>query len=313
MASLCNTLNIQTLKMSSLSSYTNIDGTDIFMIIESGSALYSRKTTAADVASYVINSGLSGSYTGSFSGSGVLHGTFSGSTYGTSSHAVTASHALSASHATSASHALNTTTASYSLTTAEIVSASYATTSSYALSSGLLSASYAVTASYATSANTSPSSSYAITSSYALSASYAENGFNGDGIGNFGTGIAKYDTSTDNLSVLLIAGTHTVAHELTTTPSLIHVSLICTTTSVGYSVDDEVELGAVIYNDFPQRTTYPASSISSDATNVVVTFHGGITGLNPSFLYMINKSSRGFVQMGVGELINWNVKIRAWK
>jgi hypothetical protein len=147
----CNELNLQTFRVSNLDTYSDLDGDDLILVIESGSGLFSRKTTVDSLVSYVIDSGLTGSYTGSFSGSADLHGEFSGglsgSFYGTSSHAVSASYALSASH---------------------MVTSSYSVTSSYALSS-----SHAVSSSHALLVDNAESSSYSVTSSYALTSSFA--------------------------------------------------------------------------------------------------------------------------------------------
>ena len=52
----CDTLTLKTFRVSQLSSYTNVDNTDYLLVIESGSALYSRKTTVGDFVSYVVKS-----------------------------------------------------------------------------------------------------------------------------------------------------------------------------------------------------------------------------------------------------------------
>jgi hypothetical protein len=118
MPSLCNTLNTSILKISQLSSYSNINSDDFIYIVESGSGLFSRKTTIGDL----FNSGVSGVYTGSFSGSATLTGDFSGSLYGSASWADSASYAL-VSVATSDT----SISSSYSITSSYSLSASYAT------------------------------------------------------------------------------------------------------------------------------------------------------------------------------------------
>jgi hypothetical protein len=89
MASPCNTLNVVPIKVSRLVRYSNIDTNDFFLTVESGSGLFSRRSTFGDVVSSLGN--VTGSYSGSFSGShyGSLvskntnaSGSFSGSHYG---------------------------------------------------------------------------------------------------------------------------------------------------------------------------------------------------------------------------------------
>lgn len=89
MPSPCNNLNVVPIKVSQLARYSNIDVTDYFLTIESGSALYSRKSTFGDLVNAFRN--VTGSYSGSFSGSyfgsilskkTVASGSFSGSYWG---------------------------------------------------------------------------------------------------------------------------------------------------------------------------------------------------------------------------------------
>ena len=82
MASPCNNLTLVPIKVSKLVRYKNLDINDIFLTIESGSKLYSRRSTFGDL---VLAFGtVTGSFTGSFSGSfkGKSSGSFSGSYFG---------------------------------------------------------------------------------------------------------------------------------------------------------------------------------------------------------------------------------------
>lgn len=86
MSSPCNNLNVVPIKVSQLARYQNLDVNDLFLTVESGSSLISRRSTLGDVKN-TLNK-LTGSYTGSFSGSfigiftGKGSGSFSGSHYG---------------------------------------------------------------------------------------------------------------------------------------------------------------------------------------------------------------------------------------
>lgn len=86
MSSPCNNLNVVPIKVSQLVRYQNLDVNDLFLTVESGSSLISRRSTLGDVKN-TLNK-LTGSYTGSFSGSfigiftGEGSGSFSGSHYG---------------------------------------------------------------------------------------------------------------------------------------------------------------------------------------------------------------------------------------
>ena len=82
MASPCNSLNVQTIKVSSLSAATRaIKASDLFLMIQNdGANLYSRKSTFADLVKF-LKTVPSGSYSGSFTGSakGNFTGSFTGS------------------------------------------------------------------------------------------------------------------------------------------------------------------------------------------------------------------------------------------
>jgi len=109
MPSSCNSLNVQTIKVTQLSAPDRaIRNNDFFLLIQSGSAsspgsIYSRKATFGELISFINNS--AGNYTGSFSGSfkgnftsGKVTGSFLGNLKGTASRATTASFSRTASY-----------------------------------------------------------------------------------------------------------------------------------------------------------------------------------------------------------------------
>lgn len=108
MASSCNSLNVQTIKVSQLANPSRaINSTDLFLMIESGSALYSRKTTFGNLLTFIGSA--SGKYSGSFSGSfqgnftkgkvtGSFQGNLKGNVTGTASWANNAVNAKTASY-----------------------------------------------------------------------------------------------------------------------------------------------------------------------------------------------------------------------
>ena len=84
MASTCNVITVNQIKVSDLVRYKTLTTKDFILTIESGSSndLYSRRSTFGDIAKYLSN--ITGSYTGSFSGSikhavGKMTGSFTGS------------------------------------------------------------------------------------------------------------------------------------------------------------------------------------------------------------------------------------------
>ena len=93
MSTPCNSLNVQLIKVSKLASYSSLKGRDIILTIQSGSSLYSRKSTLNNLASFIFNNP-TGSYSGSFTGSfkGKASGSFSGSFYGTATRSLTSSY-----------------------------------------------------------------------------------------------------------------------------------------------------------------------------------------------------------------------------
>ena len=67
MATPCNSLNVQLIKVSDLASYTSIKDADQLMLIENtAGSKYSRKSTLSDLKDYVNSDGLSGYTTSLF-------------------------------------------------------------------------------------------------------------------------------------------------------------------------------------------------------------------------------------------------------
>ena len=78
----CNNVRVTPIKVSQLLRYSNLDGGDFLLTVESGSSLLSRRSTINDLKNSFGR--LTGSYSGSFTGSfkGKASGSFSGSFYG---------------------------------------------------------------------------------------------------------------------------------------------------------------------------------------------------------------------------------------
>ena len=78
----CNNVSVTPIKVSQLVRYSNLDGNDLLLTVESGSLLWSRRSTINDLKSSLGR--LTGSYSGSFTGSfkGISSGSFSGSYWG---------------------------------------------------------------------------------------------------------------------------------------------------------------------------------------------------------------------------------------
>lgn len=67
MATPCNSLNVQLIKVSDLASYNNIKAADQLMLIENtAGSKYSRKSTLSDLKNYVNSDGISGYTTSLF-------------------------------------------------------------------------------------------------------------------------------------------------------------------------------------------------------------------------------------------------------
>ena len=78
----CNNVRVTPIKVSQLLRYSNLDGDDLLLTVQSGSSLWSRRSTINDLKSSLGR--LTGSYSGSFTGSfkGKSSGSFSGSYWG---------------------------------------------------------------------------------------------------------------------------------------------------------------------------------------------------------------------------------------
>ena len=78
----CNNVRVTPIKVSQLLRYSNLDGGDFLLTVESGSSLLSRRSTINDLKNSFGR--LTGSYSGSFTGSfkGKASGSFSGSYWG---------------------------------------------------------------------------------------------------------------------------------------------------------------------------------------------------------------------------------------
>ena len=78
----CNNVSVTPIKVSQLVRYSNLDGDDLLLTVQSGSSLWSRRSTINDLKSSLGR--LTGSYSGSFTGSfkGKSSGSFSGSYWG---------------------------------------------------------------------------------------------------------------------------------------------------------------------------------------------------------------------------------------
>ena len=78
----CNNVSVTPIKVSKLVRYSNLDGDDLLLTVQSGSSLWSRRSTINDLKSSLGR--LTGSYSGSFTGSfkGISSGSFSGSYWG---------------------------------------------------------------------------------------------------------------------------------------------------------------------------------------------------------------------------------------
>jgi hypothetical protein len=75
MATPCNSLNVQLIKVSDLASYNNIKAADQLMLIENtAGSKYSRKSTLSDLKNYVNSDGISGYTTSLFNTTTDSHG-----------------------------------------------------------------------------------------------------------------------------------------------------------------------------------------------------------------------------------------------
>ena len=291
---ICDNLTIKNFRVSELDSYTNIDNTDFILVIESGSLLYSRKTTFATLSDYFLNSGLTGSYTGSFTGSAnELSGVFSGSLFGTSSYS---------NNTTSASYSV---TSSYSLSSENSVTSSYSITSSYSVTSSF--AEYTSTvesASHALISDDAISSSYALSASYAITSAYAES--SADGIPSNGlSGLSGYFTNTSPGTINnYVTDWYQPLHNLGQTPSIVQVTIKCISADVGFAIDDEIDIYSIRHVG-GSNESYPIMYYKNN-TYVGVNIATG----QDSPLYVINKTSHIYTSI---DRTKWKFVIRAWK
>lgn len=126
MASPCNTLNTQTIKLSQLPAYSYLTSSDFILVVQSSSGgnLYSRRSTLGNLLTYIQENG-EGAFTGSFSGN------ITGNITGTSSWASNATTTVSASYALSSSKAYTSTYASISTSALASNTAALANTASF--------------------------------------------------------------------------------------------------------------------------------------------------------------------------------------
>ena len=142
--STCNTLNVNQYKVSQLSSYSTPVAEDFLLVIQSGSNLYSRKTSIGEL--FTSGSGITASYAVS------------------ASRSITSLISTQSSFATSASYAK---TASYtSLTSSYALSSSHALTSSYSFTSSYVK--NAITSSYVIPSTQTGGGNYVLTSKKVL-------------------------------------------------------------------------------------------------------------------------------------------------
>jgi trimeric autotransporter adhesin len=322
MATPCNTLNVEYIKISTLNDYNSFKDNDLIYIIQSGSGnlKYSRQSNLADFKTYMS--------TGSFSG------IFSGDVTGTSSYSISSSHALFADQSESSSFSLNSTSASYSnksTTSDSSTSASYSNTSttsdsstsaSYSntstISDSSISASYSETSSYTETVETS---SYSFSSSYANKASFSN---------SIAPGFPYITTDTlDN--ILTPASSQNAVyrydHGLGTVPSLVQVKLYVSstwTTHTSFVQGDELDtnvlmVGNSTFDNTPIWVKYDASSIYITYTGYIVASITSASRMRilPNSLPS-NNSSAAFLYPGwiEGAQIEWNklkYKIYVWK
>lgn len=274
MAGTCNSLNVNTIKVSSLANYQSKDfgSSDIFLMIQNdGGTYYSKKATLGDLSAYMLASGSAAAgssafYTGSFVG------TFTGSNavtlLGTSSNAVTSSYSINAGSVISASHSLKSDNA---------------ITSSFSLRCG-----NAITSSQALYSNNSDT---AITSSFVSKLTTA------------GSNYYESKSTTLDGHVNRIRFTH----GLGSLPSLTRVTLVCEDADGGYAVGDELDIANIIYNtpsgDYYQTAFY--SSCSSLYVDITSNPAGTFADANKR---LYNAAGT----LDTLTTTKWSCKVRAW-
>jgi hypothetical protein len=292
---ICDNLTIKNFRVSELDSYTNIDNDDFILVIESGSLLYSRKTTFASLSNYFLNSGLTGSYTGSFTGSASeLSGVFSGSLFGTSSYS---------NNSTSSSYSI---TSSYSGYSDNNLSSSYSLTSSYSITSSFASNTLNVeSASHALNADDAISSSYALSASYAVTSTYAES--SSDGVPSNGlSGLPGFlSVSSPSTIENYFTSWFTVLHTFGQVPSIVQVTLKCISSDVGFIVNDEVDATG-LYHEKNENDVYPVT-VYRNVTEIGVNI---ADNYEQTRFYLSNKTNGNYTQI---DLTKWKFVIRTWK
>lgn len=102
------------------------------------------------------------------------------------------------------------------------------------------------------------------------------------------------------VAVLGGATVYTQAHGLGAKPTFVRAVFRCDTAELGYSINDEIELWCVRNS----ATNNNSSSVTSDATNIVVTFVTAAANEIP------NKGTGAFAAMTEA---SWSLKVYAWK
>lgn len=292
---ICDNLTIKNFRVSELDSYTNIDSDDFILVIESGSLLYSRKTTFASLSNYFFNSGLTGSYTGSFTGSAnELSGVFSGSLFGTSSYS---------NNSTSSSYSM---TSSYSDYSDNNLSSSYSLTSSYSITSSFASNTLNVeSASHALNADDAISSSYALSASYAVTSAYAES--SSDGVPSNGlSGLPGFLSSSSPSTIEnYFTDWFTVLHTFGQVPSIVQVTLKCISSDGGFILNDEVDATG-LYHEKNENDVYPVT-VYRNASEIGVNI---ADNYDQTRFYLSNKTNGTYTPI---DLTKWKFVIRTWK
>lgn len=283
MPSPCNNVSVFPIKVSQLVRYSNLDGGDLLLTVESGSSLLSRRSTINDIKNSLGR--LTGSYSGSFTGSfkGQASGSFSGSYWG------------------------------------DIISKNTKATGSFSGSywGKLLSKNSKITGSFkgidnilnfkgtGKKVSVNATSSYAISSSYALSSSYVVNGLN-NGFGGLSTNLYQVSTSPTTLNAYQNS-VYSISHTFGSTPSLIRATLICVAPGdVGsnYSIGDEISVEQLHDDTGGADDERPITSVWTNTTDAGVAF--------------ANWSGGVYTAPKTGGRINllttsWKVIIRIWK
>lgn len=111
------------------------------------------------------------------------------------------------------------------------------------------------------------------------------------------TRVYSRNSSYTGTSAITSNTVHTFAHSLGAAPSLIRVTIECTSNDNGYVVGDVIDIIANSTGTTQMVNTY------SDATNVYVIVKNGISAVNPT--------SVGSAIAGL-TMANWTMRVRAW-